>query len=184
MANVQVAVAGIDERGIIANLIQLYLHDFSEILGGTNRADRVVLGADGRFADYPLDPWWRDPECIPLIIRAGGRLAGFALLNTHGHSGLPTDRNMAEFFIVRAFRRTGTGAAAAHAIFSGWPGQWELSVIRPNIAAMAFWRRAVGSAPGVSVITESEKSDAIWDGTILRFCAGTQSGHETTANAR
>jgi predicted acetyltransferase len=185
MADVHIVVATTDERPIIANLMQLYMHDFSEILAGSALADRTVIGSDGRFADYPLDGWWRDAGHIPLLIRADGRLAGFALLNVRGHSGLAADHNMAEFFIARAFRRSGVGKAAAHAIFGGWPGQWEVSVIAPNRAALVFWRNALVGAPGVGAISENDLCDpnpggTKWDGTVLRFRTAAAVHRETT----
>ncbi|QUD90713.1 GNAT family N-acetyltransferase [Phenylobacterium montanum] len=150
-------------------MMQLYAHDFSEQWAGSERGE---LDEHGRFVDYPLEPYWRDPDHIPLLLRSDGHLIGFALLNAEAHSGRPTDRNMAEFFIVRKHRRGGLGTLAAHAIFALYPGQWEAAVARRNLAALAFWRRAAASDPQVSEIEEIDLDDASWNGPVIRFRVG------------
>lgn len=169
MPDVDVAVARPEERGTIDNLMQLYVHDFSEQWAGTPRGE---LDAEGRFPAYPLGPYWGEAGCIPLLLRVGGHLAGFALLNADAHSGRPVDRNMAEFFIVRKHRRGGVGTAAARAIFSRYPGQWEAAVARKNVGALAFWRSAVRRHPGAAEVEESDLSTASWNGPVLRFRIG------------
>ena len=109
------------------------------------------------------------PGHVPLLLRLGGNLIGFALLNASSHSGLPIDRNMAEFFIVREYRRDGVGTVAATAIFSGYPGQWEAAVARKYVGALAFWRNVVRRHPRVEDVEETDHSSAAWNGPILRF---------------
>lgn len=155
------------EQAVIANLLQLYIHDFSELFAGTPRCD---LDGDGLYRpDIPLPDWWRLPNHVPLLIRVDGRLAGFALINDHGHSGFAVDWNVAEFFIVRKYRRTGVGRAAARAIFDHWPGQWEAAVMCANTGAQAFWAGAIAGHPGVKAIEANDCDDARWNGTLFRF---------------
>jgi predicted acetyltransferase len=166
MPDIEVTPAPPGARAAIQNLFQLYVHDFSEQWAGTARGE---LDAQGRFGDYPLDSYWQDPRHVPLLIKAGGFLAGFALLNGHGHSGVALDRNMAEFFVVRKHRRSGVGKFAAHAIFSRYPGQWEAAVARANPAALAFWRTAVRSHERAEELEEIDSQGEEWNGPILRF---------------
>lgn len=169
MAEINVAPAAAEERAAIDGMMQLYVHDFSEHWAGTARGE---LDARGRFQDYPLDPYWTQPDHTPLLIRVGGNLAGFALLNASSHSGDRVDRNMAEFFVVRKHRRGGVGTTVAHTIFTRYPGQWEAAVARTNIGALAFWRSAVARCPGVSDIAERDIQSADWNGPVLRFRVG------------
>ena len=163
----EVTIARAEERDVLANLMQLYIHDFSEHWTGTSKGD---LGNDGRFPEYPnLDSYWRDPDRIALLVRVNGRLAGFALLNAVSHSGRPADRNMAEFFIARKYRRSGIGTAAAQTIFTRFPGQWEAAVARQNTGALTFWRNAIAKHPRVQDIEETDVAAGRWDGAILRF---------------
>ena len=166
MTDVSVSVVGPEEKAAIANLMQLYVHDFSEQWAGTERGE---LQDNGRFAEYPLDDYWREAERVALLLRRDGYPIGFALLNAHAHSGRAVDRNMAEFFVVRKHRRGGAGTAAAQAIFDSYPGLWETAVARRNTAALAFWRKAIGTHPRVKDVEESDVSNAGWNGPIIRF---------------
>jgi predicted acetyltransferase len=167
MTSLEITVAPPAERQLIANLFQLYTHDFSEFWAGRPEGE---LESDGRFGGYPyLEDYWREPGRVPLVFRVGGHPAGFALLNTISHSGLPVDRNMAEFFIVRKHRRGGTGTAAARGLFALYPGVWEAAVARSNVGALAFWRRAIGDCPGASEVEERDFTTDHWNGPILRF---------------
>ncbi len=166
MPQVEVSVAQPQECGALANLTQLYIHDFSEFWAGT--VDGEVQD-DGRFADYPLDAYWREASRIPLLLRLDDRLIGFALLNAIGHGDWPVERNMAEFFIVRKHRRGGVGTAAARQVFSLYPGDWEVAVARKNLGALSFWRQAIGGHAQVRDVEELDLTTAAWNGPVFRF---------------
>ena len=166
MSKIEIASASADERPVLANMMQFYVHDFSEFWAGRPEGD---LEEDGRFGDYPLAPYWSRPNHVPLLLRVGGRLAGFALLNDEGYSGQPTDWNMAEFFIARKYRRGGYGTAAAQGVFDRYPGRWEAAVARRNVGALAFWRRAIRGHPRVDDVHEEDTTTAKWNGQIIRF---------------
>ena len=165
MSSVEVVVAGPQQRVVFENLMQLYTHDFSE-----QWYDRPTGEVDerGRFPDYALDPYWREPDHIPLLLRADAKIVGFALLNKLTHTNRPVDRNMAEFFVLRKHRRSGAGTAAAQAIFSRYPGMWEAAIARRNVAALAFWRRAIGEHPLSQHIEEVDVSTSGWNGPVRR----------------
>jgi len=166
MHKVALEPAGPERREMLANLIQLYTHDFSGYWVGEPQGD---LGEDGRFAPCPdLDSYWVEPDREAMLIRADGKLAGFALVNTFAHSGLPTDFSMAEFFVARKFRRLGIGQAAAVDIIRARPGQWDIAVTRRNDPAKPFWRR-VAAACAVGQVEERDQNDHLWNGLNLRF---------------
>ena len=106
-----------------------------------------------------------------LLIRAGGALAGFALVNRFAHSGLPIDHSVAEFFVVRRRRRAGVGFAAATQIVRDRPGLWEAAVARRNTAALPFWRRVAAAAAAAARVEELDRDDELWNGWIVRFRA-------------
>lgn len=166
LPDIQVDLAAPHERVALENLMQLYVHDFSEFWHDRPEGE---FQPDGRFESYPLDPYWSEADHIPLLLRRAGNLIGFALVDAHSHSGGELDRNVAEFFIARKHRRGGVGTAAAHAIFRRYPGRWEAAVVRRNLAALAFWRRAVASCPGVSDIVEQDIASSAWNGPVLSF---------------
>ena len=154
------------ERPILANLLQLYIHDFSEYWSGTDQGE---LDDEGRFFEYPVDGYWREPGRIPLIFRLQGRPAGFALLNDKGHTDHPIDHNMAEFFVVRKHRGSGVGRAAAREIFSRYPGRWEVAVARRNVGALPFWRETITGNADVIDLEQLDVDNSAWNGALFRF---------------
>jgi predicted acetyltransferase len=165
-----VSRAGAEAAPVIANLMQLYIHDFSELWFDRAEAE---LEPDGRFSDYPgLDDYWTEPTREAWLFQVQGRPVGFALVNDIAHAPTPVDRAVAEFFVVRKHRRRGVGIAAAHALFGTAWGVWEAAVVHRNAGALAFWRRAAESYPGVRDLVEEDRHDAQWDGAVLRFRVG------------
>jgi predicted acetyltransferase len=168
MAEVTVELARPEHRQTLDNLFQLYVHDFSDFMAPAGQID---LQDDGRFPPYPpLAGYWREPDHEVLLIRVDGALAGFALVNARAHSGEPCDFSMAEFFVVRKYRRSGVGHAAALQVLAARPGQWDIAVARRNTGALPFWRRVASAAAGASV-DELDGNDELWNGWILRFRA-------------
>ena len=108
----QIDPASPAEEPVLDRLLELYSHDFSERTG----AD---VGDDGTFGWRFLDRYWSEPDRHAFLFRVDGRLAGFALVR----SGDPHD--MAEFFVLRKYRRGGVGTEAARAVFAGFPGVWQ-----------------------------------------------------------
>lgn len=154
------------QRDTLANLVQLYIHDFSEFLSAQRK---LAVEEDGRFADLlRLDEYWREADRSVWFIRAGGQLAGFALLNRHSHCNRPVDFNMGEFFVMRTFRRDGIGARAAIDLIQMHPGQWEIAVSARNPPALAFWPRVIAAA-GVTGVETLEGDGKAWTGPITRF---------------
>jgi predicted acetyltransferase len=52
---------------------------------------------------------------------------------------------MAEFFVVRGYRRRGVGTFVAHEVWKQFPGQWEVRVMASNDLAHRFWENAISS---------------------------------------
>jgi predicted acetyltransferase len=169
MADVTLEIARADQKPVLENLFQLYVHDFSEQWRGQPRGE---VGEDGLFEAYDhWDSYWIEAGRTPLLIRADGHLAGFALINRFSHSGLPLDFAVAEFFVVRKHRRGGVGFSAATQLLRARPGLWELAVARRNTGALPFWRGVAQAIAGPSV-EEIDRDDPLWNGPIVRFRSG------------
>lgn len=167
---VTVRPAARGERAALEGLMQFYIYDFSEMEppGST----RFPLDEHGRFAPYPkIGEYWRRTSFKPLLIRVGEQLAGFALLNSLSPRGGAVERNMGEFFVVRAHRRGGVATRALHQILAAYPGQWEVAVAERNTGAQAFWPRAIAAAPGVTALERHEGDGVRWRGPIWSFHA-------------
>lgn len=165
---VRVSPASEAERPLIEGLLQFYSYDFSEMEPpGSNEMD---FNDQGRFDEYSyLDDYWRDDDRWPLLIRVGERLAGFAMINTHSHQGGRVERNMAEFFVARKYRRGGVASEAVHQILGRYPGQWEVAVVERNTVAQEFWPRAIAAVAGVWDLQRIEGDGVHWRGPIWTF---------------
>lgn len=167
---VEVRPATLADRYRIEGLMQFYIYDFSE-MEPPGSADFEV-GDNGLFDPYPdLDSYWCDADRDPLIIAVNGKVAGFALVNSHSHvDGGQVKRNMGEFFLARKHRGRGAADEAVRQIFERLPGHWEVAVARRNVRALAFWPRAIGAA-GARNIVKVEGDGVHWTGPIWCFDA-------------
>ena len=63
----------------------------------------------------------------------------------------PPTWDIAEFFIVRAYRKRGIGTQVAHVVWRRFPGPWTVRVLKLNHAALPFWERAITAFTGEAV---------------------------------
>jgi predicted acetyltransferase len=142
---IELLAASREQQPVLANLLELYAHDFSELMD-------VPLGDDGRFGYPRLRLYWEEPNRFPFLVRSG-TLAGFALVKRGSEvSGDETVWDMAEMFVVRGMRRRGIGTQVAHEVWRRLPGAWEVRVMQANAAALPFWARAIGEFVGREII--------------------------------
>jgi predicted acetyltransferase len=154
---IEVIRAAKEQQPILANLLELYAHDFSEI-------DDLEIGADGRFGYEHLPLYWQEPQRHPFLITAGGKLAGFVFVHQGSRVSVENEvLDVAEFFVLRSYRRHGVGMKAAHEVWKMFPGRWEVRVMERNVAAQKFWERAITEFTGSpSQATLLEKDNKRW----------------------
>ena len=138
--DLEVSPATRDQAATVGNLFELYAHDFSEFRD-------VELGDDGRFGYKNLPLYWSEPNRHAFLFRVRQKLAGFAWAKQGSEiTGDECVLDMAEFFVVRRYRRHGVGSAAARQIWSRFTGRWEVRVMEDNRVACEFWARAIATA--------------------------------------
>jgi predicted acetyltransferase len=131
-----------EQAPILANLIELYAYDFSEFMD-------IKLGADGRFGYKALPLYWQEPTRYPFLILVDGHLAGFVFVRRGSEISDDTDVwDMAEFFVMRGYRRLGIGMKIAQEVWDKFPGKWEVRVMNQNKKALGFWQRSVSEFLG------------------------------------
>jgi predicted acetyltransferase len=157
------------EQPRIEGLMQFYIYDWSEMEEPESSA--FAFNANGQFDPYPdLADYWKRPDYLPFLIEVDRCIAGFALLNTHSHlTGGHVERNMAEFFVARKYRRRGVALEAVRQILRQNPGQWEIAIAERNIAAKLFWPKVLQSAPGISDLRLAQGDSDHWRGPIWCF---------------
>ncbi|MEP6870498.1 MAG: GNAT family N-acetyltransferase, partial [Anaerolineaceae bacterium] len=152
---VAVEPAAFEEKAVLRRLLELYIYDFMEYLP-------LALNEHGEFGYRYLDHYWApdDGETrLPFLVRADGKFAGFAFVRRTGVGPW----KMAEFFVMRAYRRAGVGSRAAREVFARCPGPWEVHEVLANTPAQAFWRRIIGE------VTGGQFEDETTDGVLQRF---------------
>jgi predicted acetyltransferase len=143
--SVEVDPALPDHALILANLLELYAHDFSEF-------HILDIGADGRFGYESLPLYWSEPNRHPFLIRVDGKLAGLALVKRGSEiSDNQTVWDMSEFFVLRGCRRRGIGMLAAQEVWRRFPGIWEVRVMQSNVRANLFWEQAIANFIGEAI---------------------------------
>lgn len=146
----------------LANLFQFYVYDLAHLVNAN-------LAADGRFTLPSIDPYWSDDWRHPFLIRVDGHLAGFALVNQRSRiTGDTSTWDVAEFFVMRRFRRQGVGAAVAVRLFDKFRGGWEVRELRDNQPAIDFWRRVIADYTK-GQFQETAFDDERWRGPVQSF---------------
>jgi predicted acetyltransferase len=124
---------------LLANLLELYIHDVCDVFPA------LELGENGRFGYAQLPLYWSETERrFAYVIRYGARVAGFVLAKRGSPvTADPDTLDVAEFFVLRKFRRFGVGRAAARLLWQALPGAWTVRVAERNGRALAFWSSVV-----------------------------------------
>jgi predicted acetyltransferase len=164
MTNTDVATVSLDaataaDATLLANLLELYTHDLSGVF------PEVVLGPDGRYGYKRLPLYWSEPDRrFAFVIHADGQVAGFVLV-TRGSpaSEDPEVLDVAEFFVLRRYRRRGVGQRAARLLWRRLPGRWTVRVAEENRGGLAFWGDVLAAAPtGVTVTSRPNGRTSWW----------------------
>lgn len=129
---IQLLPAIAPDKPLIHRMMQLLQHDISPF-------EDTDLNDHGYF-NYPyLDHYWVEAERHPFIIRVTGNLAGFVLVNQHTY--LPENQySVAEFFVMRKYRRRGIGSTVAKQTFDSQRGRWEIKHKLAHKTARQFWQ--------------------------------------------
>jgi predicted acetyltransferase len=144
------------ERALLAQMVQFYLYDFSEM-------DHEDVDEAGRYAFPFLDRFWDKrvyPGDHPFLLRVGGKPAGFALVGERSpRQECLSCRYIYEFHVMRAYRGAGYGAAMATAVFDHFPGRWLIEEIGSNLSAQRFWRRVIADYTGGDYVERTYPAD-------------------------
>jgi predicted acetyltransferase len=155
-------IADFSERAIVANLQQYYFYDFTEF-------NHTSVNDQGRYNDYPyFENYWTEKGRYPYLIKVREEYAGFVMVR---YDASENYFSMAEFFIMKKFRRTGFGKKIAHSVFQLHSGKWEVLQMERNKPAQSFWRKVIGE------FTAGDYAERMVNGRVLQtFCSKEQEG--------
>lgn len=127
-----------EQKHTLKQLLELYTYDFTEF-------EAFEVDEDGLFGYDYFEEYWLEPTRHPFFVKVNGKLAGFVLVRV-----LPTPdsevqqlHSIAEFFIMKRYRRLGIGKAVSHQIFHMFLGAWEVFQLENNLPAIGFWRASI-----------------------------------------
>jgi predicted acetyltransferase len=161
-SDVKIIKATHEQIPILANLLELYAYDFSEYW-------KFDIGDNGFYGYEDLPLFWTDPNRYPYLIYVKDKIAGLVMVQKG--SPISDDKeiwDIAEFFIMKKYKKQGIGTAVAHHIWGQFKGRWQVRVIVENEIADAFWLQAItkfiGKTPDKTIrhITE-ETWSADWN---------------------
>lgn len=125
----------------LCNLARFYAYDMSEFYGdepGWEMEDDGLYGVGINYKNY-----FANENAFPFLIRYKNELAGFAIVDKESIDPL-AEYNMAQFFILRTYKRKGLGKYVAFQCFEKFRGAWEVHVMPKNKTAYLFWRSIIG----------------------------------------
>ena len=136
--NISIEPILIEQKSVFMQMMELYSYDFSEF------SDKDI-NEYGHFGYPRIDDYWNEEGRYPFFIRVDGELAGLVLVRSCcEYNNLPDPHNIAEFFVMKKYRRKGVGKAASMKIFDMFPGGWEVSQWENNLPAQNFWKQVIG----------------------------------------
>jgi len=157
---IEVSPAAIDDKALIQRMMELYQYDLSEF-------EASDVDSHGCFGYSYLDHYWKEKARHPFIVRVDNKLAGFVLVNRHTY--LPENEwSIAEFFIMRKYRRRGVGKVVAFHIFESFRGKWEVQQTAANAPAQHFWRKTIAEYTGGQYL-ETNLHNELWRGPVQCF---------------
>lgn len=164
---IQLLRAEEQDKPVIRNLMQYYQYDTTEY----NNDDPSSFG----LFDYKyLDHYWTDygkeiEGRVAYIIKISDSLAGFVLVNNYSVFNKDSNtKTIAEFFIMRKWRKKGIGKDIAFRILDTHEGLWEVKQEKENIIAQKFWESVVNQYTD-GRYRKHESHQPEWDGPIIYF---------------
>lgn len=142
--DIKLIAASLDDYSTIQNMARFYVYDMSEYLGNDKGWECPETGL---YECIDFKKYWETADTFPFLIRYQNELAGFVIIDKKG-SESTVDFNVAQFFILRKFKKKGIGKYVAHQCFDQFRGRWEVMVIPGNEGAYQFWRSVIKEYTG------------------------------------
>lgn len=135
--NISVEPILVEQKSVLMQMMELYTYDFSVFSDDD-------INEYGYFGYSHIDDYWNEKGRYPFFIRVDGKLAGLVLVRSCcEYTNLLNPHNIAEFFVMKKYRKKGVGKEAAIKIFDMFPGGWEISQWMNNLPAQSFWNKVV-----------------------------------------
>ncbi len=173
----EIQKAKFDQKHLVRRMLELYAYDLSEY-------EDSDLNESGEFGHKYLDQYWTEKDRYPFIVRVDGHPAGFVFVNKFVYSD-GIDHSIADFFVLKKYRRRGIGREVAIEILGRFPGSWEIRALKKNKRAIPFWNDVLTEFTNGNLdLFEGgvgEWTGPVW--VIKKETIQNQSAHTTPASA-
>lgn len=138
--NIRLIPASLSDYPTIQNMGRFYVYDMTEYMGNEKGWE---IPENGLFECIDFKKYWEQSDTFPFLIRINNEIAGFVIIDKKG-SDSQVDFNVAQFFILRKFKKQGIGRYVAYQCFNQFKGTWEVMVLPQNTGAYTFWKKIIG----------------------------------------
>jgi predicted acetyltransferase len=152
-----------DEKQTLFRLLQLSEYDFSEFIS-------TDVNDEGIYEYDYFDCYFTDEDRFIFTLKVNGKYAGIALINNYAY--VIKSENaicMAEFFILKKYRRKGFGKLFVYKIFDSLRGDWELFQHKVNTIALKFWTTIIGEYTNGNYKAIDITNDDGFEGKVFIF---------------
>ncbi len=135
--NVTISEVPYERKEVLARLIEMYEHELSEYT-------QDDVDSEGQYGYTYFDSYWKEKKRFPYFIKVNNQLAGFILVCDYSYiKQLSNKRMMAEFFVMKKYRRLGIGKKVAFMVFDLLKGSWEIGQLTDNRVSKIFWEKII-----------------------------------------
>ena len=125
------------DKEVIYNLMQLYTYELSFFEDETT--DFKLLDSGLYVMSKYVEMYWTSDKRHLYILKCDNELAGFVLAR-YNEDG---KNEIAEFFVLNKYRRSGAGKFMANEMFEVYKGPWEVRTLLKNERVQNFWRNVI-----------------------------------------
>lgn len=137
MRKIELVEVAENQKSVLRQLIELYEYDLSPFTG-------YEIDDHGYYGYSYLDYYWTEKERFVYFIRVEEKVAGFVMVNNYCEaSGDPLAKTIAEFFVMKTYRRQHVGQEVANRVFDLFPGTWEVHQYLKNTKSLIFWEKVI-----------------------------------------
>lgn len=130
--NIQIEKVKLKDKGVLDNLLQLYLHDLSLYFPIEFDDEKGIYKYDN------LSKYFNDSNNYAYFIKSSDCVAGFALIDANDNSFV-----VQEMFVLNNYKSKGIGKNAIETIFDKHRGKWIVKVVPNSPKAEKFWFKVI-----------------------------------------
>lgn len=129
---IQLDVVKNEERKVLDNLLQLYLHEISLYF----KVD--FDSSNGLYKYDSLDKYFDNSENYAYFIKENDEITGFVLIDKNNDYYI-----VQELFTLNNYKGRGYASDAINKIFDMYRGNWVIKVVPNSIQAEIFWNKVI-----------------------------------------